>query len=225
MLPREGFPKSPVPCKEVPLPLCHREELEVLSVNPRSFMVYLSGWGSKACASCISRFLFYLSFFFTSMCTWSWYFRKWHFRHYAPSHFRTSIGAATEIADLPGFYIRIIPTANSLFNVSKLNVSTRNNVRAHIKDGTCFKYDQFHLDADNSTCSLKLASLYHSFGIWNFADWICISDGVTLPTPKYNCSILEDMLLEENAEFMSSTFADWKALQEALVLVKVHISS
>jgi len=29
------------------------------------------------------------------------------------------------------------------------------------------------------------------------------------------------MLLEENAEFMSSTFADWKALQEALVLVKV----
>ncbi|KAG2623176.1 hypothetical protein PVAP13_3KG040362 [Panicum virgatum] len=87
---------------------------------------------------------------------------------------------ATEIADLPGFYIRIIPTANSLFNVSKLNVSTRNNVRAHIKD-----------------------------------------DGVTLPTPKYNCSILEDMLLEENAEFMSSTFADWKALQEALVLVKV----
>jgi len=32
------------------------------------------------------------------------------------------------------------------------------------------------------------------------------------------------MFLEENAEFMSSTFADWKALQEALVLVKVHIS-
>ncbi|RLN30373.1 nucleolar protein 6 isoform X2 [Panicum miliaceum] len=87
---------------------------------------------------------------------------------------------ATEIADLPGFYVRIIPTANSLFNVSKLNVSTRNNVRAYTKDG------------------------------------------INLPTPKYNCSILEDMFLEENAEFMSSTFADWKALQEALVLVK-HI--
>ncbi|KAG2615039.1 hypothetical protein PVAP13_3NG027500 [Panicum virgatum] len=86
---------------------------------------------------------------------------------------------ATEIADLPGFYVRIIPTGNSLFNVSKLNVSTRNNVRAHTKDG------------------------------------------INLPTPKYNCSILEDMFLEENAEFMSSTFADWKALQEALVLVKV----
>ncbi|CAD6334079.1 unnamed protein product [Miscanthus lutarioriparius] len=46
-------------------------------------------------------------------------------------------------------------------------------------------------------------------------------DGVNLPTPKYNCSILEDMFLEENADFMSSTFANWKALQEALVLVKV----
>ncbi|XP_066359297.1 uncharacterized protein [Miscanthus floridulus] len=86
---------------------------------------------------------------------------------------------ANEIADLPGFYIRIIPTADSLFNVSKLNVSTRNNVRAYTKDG------------------------------------------VNLPTPKYNCSILEDMFLEENADFMSGTFANWKALQEALVLVKV----
>jgi hypothetical protein len=48
-------------------------------------------------------------------------------------HFKTFIGAATEIADLPGFYVRIIPTANSLFNVSKLNISTRNNVRAYTK--------------------------------------------------------------------------------------------
>ncbi|CAN6330646.1 unnamed protein product [Urochloa humidicola] len=86
---------------------------------------------------------------------------------------------ATEIADLPGFYVRIIPTANSLFNVSKLNLSTRNNVRAYTKDG------------------------------------------INLPTAKYNCSILEDIFLEENAEFISSIFADWKALQEALVLVKV----
>lgn len=86
---------------------------------------------------------------------------------------------ATEIVDLPGFHVRIIPTADSLFNVSKLNVSTRNNVRAYTKDG------------------------------------------VNLPTPKYNCSILEDMFLEENADFISGTFANWKALQEALVLVKV----
>lgn len=50
-----------------------------------------------------------------------------------PLIFLTSIGAATEIADLPGFYVRIIPTADSLFNVSKLNVSTRNNVRAYTK--------------------------------------------------------------------------------------------
>uniref|UniRef100_J3NBP4 Nucleolar protein 6 n=2 Tax=Oryza brachyantha TaxID=4533 RepID=J3NBP4_ORYBR len=45
--------------------------------------------------------------------------------------------------------------------------------------------------------------------------------GINLPTPKYNCSILEDMFLEENAEFVSSSIADWKALQEALVLLKV----
>ncbi|KAK3150553.1 hypothetical protein QOZ80_3AG0234690 [Eleusine coracana subsp. coracana] len=86
---------------------------------------------------------------------------------------------ATEIAELPGFYVRIIPTASSLFNVSKMNLSTRNNVRAYTKDG------------------------------------------INLPTPKYNCSILEDMFFEENAEFINSTFADWKALQEASVLLKV----
>ncbi|XP_062202451.1 uncharacterized protein LOC133904855 isoform X2 [Phragmites australis] len=84
-----------------------------------------------------------------------------------------------EIAELPGFYVRVIPTASFLFNVSKMNLATRNNVRAYTKDG------------------------------------------INLPTPKYNCSILEDMFLEENAEFISSTFADWKALQEALVLLKV----
>ncbi|XP_062204390.1 uncharacterized protein LOC133906481 [Phragmites australis] len=86
---------------------------------------------------------------------------------------------AKEITELPGFYVRIIPTASSLFNVSKLNLSTRINVRAYAKDG------------------------------------------INLPTLKYNSSILEDMFLEENAEFISSTFADWKALQEALVLLKV----
>nr|ABA95899.2 Nrap protein, expressed [Oryza sativa Japonica Group] len=86
--------------------------------------------------------------------------------------------AAKEIAELPGFYVRIIPTASFLFNVSKMNLSTRNNVRAYTKDG------------------------------------------INLPTPKYNCSILEDMFLEENVEFISSSVADWKALQEALVLLK-----
>ncbi|KAM0914789.1 hypothetical protein ACQ4PT_011270 [Festuca glaucescens] len=86
---------------------------------------------------------------------------------------------ATEIAELPGFYVRIIPSASSLFDVSKLNLSTRNNVRAYTKDG------------------------------------------INQPTPKYNNSILEDMFLEENAESISCTFANWKALQEALVLLKV----
>jgi hypothetical protein len=67
-----------------------------------------------------------------------------------------------------------------------------------------------------------MSALFSFFPVsCNFADWICISDGINLPTPKYNCSILEDMFLEENAEFVNSTFADWKALQEASVLLKV----
>ncbi|VAI29528.1 unnamed protein product [Triticum turgidum subsp. durum] len=85
---------------------------------------------------------------------------------------------ATEIAELPGFYVRIIPTASSLFDLSKLNLSTRNNIRAYTKDG------------------------------------------INQPTPRYNNSILEDMFLEENAEYTGSTFANWKTLQEALVLLK-----
>jgi hypothetical protein len=46
--------------------------------------------------------------------------------------FKSSIDAATKMAELPGFYVRIIPTATSLFNGSKMNLS-RNNVRAYNK--------------------------------------------------------------------------------------------
>lgn len=44
---------------------------------------------------------------------------------------------------------------------------------------------------------------------------------ISLPTPRYNCSILEDMCLEDNTEFLKKTFLGWKALGEALVLLKV----
>lgn len=37
----------------------------------------------------------------------------------------------------------------------------------------------------------------------------------------YNSSILEDMVLEENAKFISSIFLEWKELSEALILLKV----
>ncbi|WJZ86013.1 hypothetical protein VitviT2T_005516 [Vitis vinifera] len=40
-------------------------------------------------------------------------------------------------------------------------------------------------------------------------------------TPKYNSSILEDMFLEDNAEFVKRTFLGWKELGEALILLKV----
>lgn len=41
-----------------------------------------------------------------------------------------------------------------------------------------------------------------------------------MATPKYNSSILEDMFLEENVEFLCKAFHEWKSLQEALVLLK-----
>ncbi|KAM7251230.1 hypothetical protein ACFE04_023113 [Oxalis oulophora] len=86
---------------------------------------------------------------------------------------------AAKSAEVPGFCVRIIPTATSLFNVSKLNLS-RNNVRAVNKEG-----------------------------------------GDPQPTPKYNCSILEDMFIEDNSDFLKKTFSGWKELGDALILLKV----
>ncbi|XP_059293198.1 uncharacterized protein LOC132046556 isoform X2 [Lycium ferocissimum] len=40
-------------------------------------------------------------------------------------------------------------------------------------------------------------------------------------TPRYNNSILEDLFLEDNAEFVKKTFSGWKELGEALILLKV----
>ncbi|OMO95209.1 Nrap protein [Corchorus capsularis] len=83
-----------------------------------------------------------------------------------------------KLDDVPGLFIRIIPTATSLFNHSKLNLK-RNNVRA-VNTGDILQ-----------------------------------------PTPKYNCSILEDMFLEESSKFVETTFSGWKELGEAVILLKV----
>lgn len=45
--------------------------------------------------------------------------------------------------------------------------------------------------------------------------------GIPQATPKYNSSILEDMLMEETEEILKKTFLGWKELQEALFLLKV----
>ncbi|KAL7606257.1 hypothetical protein Lser_V15G19682 [Lactuca serriola] len=78
---------------------------------------------------------------------------------------------------VPGFSVRLIPTAESHFNVQKLNIE-RNNL--HV-----------------------------------------LSQGDSEATPVYNNSILEDMFIEHGAEFVSKAFNGWKALGEALVLLKV----
>ncbi|XP_076960700.1 uncharacterized protein LOC143637137 [Bidens hawaiensis] len=80
-------------------------------------------------------------------------------------------------AGLPGIFVRLIPTAESRFNVQKLNIE-RNNLQT-------------------------------------------LSEGVSKATPLYNNSLLEDMFMEQGAEFVKTTFIGWKALQEALILLKV----
>lgn len=80
-------------------------------------------------------------------------------------------------AGLPGFSIRLIPTADSLFNVQKLNIE-RNNL--------------------------------HTLG-----------QVVSVATPVYNNSLLEDMFMEHVAEFVNKAFIGWKTLGEALILLKV----
>ncbi|XP_042444358.1 nucleolar protein 6-like isoform X1 [Zingiber officinale] len=81
--------------------------------------------------------------------------------------------------DLSECFIRIIPTATSLFSMSRLSLS-RNNVRSFSQE-----------------------------------------DGLAQATPIYNSSILEDMFLEENSEYVQKTFHEWKVLKEALILLKV----
>lgn len=81
--------------------------------------------------------------------------------------------------DLSDFFIRVIPTATSLFSVSRLSLS-RNNVRSFSQE-----------------------------------------DGLAQATPIYNSSILEDMFLEENSEYVQKAFHEWKVLKEALILLKV----
>lgn len=85
---------------------------------------------------------------------------------------------AVETSELSDFFIKIIPSAACIFDVTKLNLS-RNNVRS---------FNQ---------------------------------GGIARATPKYNSSVLEDMVLEENMEFVRKAFDQWKSLQEALLLLKV----
>lgn len=48
--------------------------------------------------------------------------------------------------------------------------------------------------------------------------------GITQPTPNYNTSILEDVFLEENSEFVRKVFLGSRNLVEALILLKVWFS-
>lgn len=85
---------------------------------------------------------------------------------------------AAKLVEASGFFVRLIPTATSLFSISKLNLE-RNNVRA------------------------------------------MVHGGIPQPTPKYNSSILEDMVMEDTAESIKKVFLGWKELGEALILLKV----
>lgn len=117
-----------------------------------------------------------------------------------------NVFAAKKLDEFPGFSVRIIPSATSLFNVAKLSMS-RNNVRS-VSAGTPFV----------STFKNVEASFLLIILIFFFCD---VEDGVSQPTPTYNSSILEDMFLEDNSELLKKAFSGWKELGDALILLKV----
>ena len=115
-----------------------------------------------------------------------------------------------KLVEAPGFVVRLVPTATSLFNISKLNLE-RNNVRA-LNQGSTYS---------------QLINIFH---LWEFQQcftntlvkfWNILEGGISQATPKYNSSILEDMLMEDAAESIKKVFLGWKELGEALILLKV----
>ena len=115
-----------------------------------------------------------------------------------------------KLVEAPGFVVRLVPTATSLFNILKLNLE-RNNVRA-LNQGSTYS---------------QLINIFH---LWEFQQcftntlvkcWNILEGGSSQATPKYNSSILEDMLMEDAAESIKKVFLGWKELGEALILLKV----
>lgn len=53
-----------------------------------------------------------------------------------------------------------------------------------------------------------------------------MADGVALPTPHYNNSILEDMVIESTTAMLKNIFTANAGMKEAVLLLKVypHIS-
>ncbi|OWM74586.1 hypothetical protein CDL15_Pgr005166 [Punica granatum] len=88
--------------------------------------------------------------------------------------------APVKLAEVPGFSVRIVPTATFVFDSSKLKPKC-NNVR-----------------------SLREEAIFQA-------------------TPRYNSSILEDMFMVENVEFVNRTFREWKSLRDALILLKAWL--
>lgn len=122
---------------------------------------------------------------------------------------RKCVFAAKKVDNVPGFCIRIIPSATSLFDVAKLSMS-RNNVRS--------------VTTGNAICFNNVELVRHQF-VDHYVFVLMVKDGVAQPTPTYNSSILEDMFLEENSELLKKTFSVWKELGDALILLKVSIAN
>ncbi|XP_050228407.1 uncharacterized protein LOC126677694 [Mercurialis annua] len=104
---------------------------------------------------------------------------EWSFLNFEARKPVLLVHPAKKLVEVPGFFVRIIPTAKLLLNVSKLDLK-RNNIRALNQEGS-----------------------------------------LPLPTPSYNSSILEDMYMEDDTDFLKKVFLEWKELREALILLKV----
>ncbi len=49
-----------------------------------------------------------------------------------------------------------------------------------------------------------------------------VADGVALPTPHYNNSILEDMVMESTTAMLKNLFTENAGMKEAALLLKVY---
>ena len=49
-----------------------------------------------------------------------------------------------------------------------------------------------------------------------------MADGVALPTPHYNNSILEDMVMESTTAMLKNLFTENAGMKEAALLLKVY---
>lgn len=104
-------------------------------------MVYHAERSAKAFTQCLSGFALRASFVFV-------HFFILILMPFTSIKLTRKLTAAAKLAEFPGVFVRIIPSAASLFNVQKLNLK-RNNIH-NLNTGLCLQhlYSYIFLDPD-----------------------------------------------------------------------------